>query len=48
MIIPGTTYWNIIFVQKQEPGEAEKDLEGMKTVKRFSENVAYLVKRVEK
>lgn len=46
MIIPGSTYWNIVFAQK--PGEAEKDIEGINTVKRFSENVAYLVEKIDK
>lgn len=45
MIVPGSTYWNIVF--GKEPGDALKDEEGMKTVKRFSENVAYLVKVME-
>lgn len=44
MIVPGSTYWNIVFGQK--PGDALKDEEGMKTVKRFSENVAYLVNKI--
>jgi len=41
MIVPGSTYWNIVF--GKEPGEALKDKEGLRTVKRFSENVAYLI-----
>ena len=45
MIIPGSTYWNVVFGQK--PGEALKDEEGMRTVKRFSENVAYLVNKLD-
>lgn len=44
MIVPGSTYWNIVFGQK--PGDALKDEEGIKTVKRFSENVAYLVNKL--
>jgi len=42
MIVPGSTYWNIIF--GRNPGEALEDKEGMETVQRFSENVAKLVK----
>jgi len=41
MIVPGSTYWNIVF--GQAPGEALKDEEGMNTIRRFGENVAYLV-----
>lgn len=44
MIVPGSTYWNIVF--GKEPGDALKDEEGMKTVKRFSENVAYLINKM--
>lgn len=45
MIIPGSTYWNVVFGQK--PGEALNDEEGIRTVKRFSENVAYLVNKLD-
>ncbi|MFK4785141.1 flavodoxin family protein [Fusobacterium sp. MFO224] len=44
MIVPGSTYWNMVFGRM--PGEAVKDEEGMNTVKRFSENVAFLVKKL--
>ncbi|MPQ45013.1 flavodoxin family protein [Clostridium tarantellae] len=44
MIVPGSTYWNIVF--GKEPGEALQDEEGIKTVKRFSENVAYLINKM--
>lgn len=44
MIVPGSTYWNIVFGHDQ--GEALKDEEGMRTVKRFSENVAYLINKM--
>lgn len=45
MIVPGSTYWNIVFGQK--PGDALKDEEGIKTVKRFAENVAYLINKID-
>lgn len=45
MIVPGSTYWNIVF--GRTPGEALKDEEGMRTVKRFAENVAYLVNKLD-
>ena len=41
MIVPGSTYWNIVF--GQAPGEALQDVEGMNTIRRFGENVAFLV-----
>lgn len=44
MIVPGSTYWNIVF--GRNPGEALKDEEGIRTVKRFSENVAYLINKM--
>ena len=44
MIVPGSTYWNMVF--GLAPGEAVNDEEGMKTVRRFAENVAYLIKKL--
>lgn len=44
MIIPGSTYWNIVF--GQAPGTALEDGEGIKTIKRFSENVAFLIQKL--
>ncbi|MBT0732427.1 flavodoxin family protein [Methanoculleus bourgensis] len=45
MIVPGSTYWNMVF--GRTPGEALNDEEGMKTVRRFTENVAFLIKRLQ-
>jgi Multimeric flavodoxin WrbA len=44
MIVPGSTYWNMVF--GRAPGEAVNDEEGMKTVRRFAENVAFLIKKL--
>ncbi|WP_067077983.1 flavodoxin family protein [Methanoculleus horonobensis] len=44
MIVPGSTYWNMVF--GRTPGEALGDEEGMKTVRRFAENVAFLIKKL--
>jgi multimeric flavodoxin WrbA len=44
MIVPGSTYWNMVF--GRTPGEALSDEEGMKTIRRFAENVAFLIKRL--
>ncbi len=45
MIVCGSTYWNMVFGRM--PGEAMDDEEGVKTVKRFAENVAWLVNKLE-
>jgi len=44
MIVPGSTYWNIVF--GRDPGEVWKDVEGMNTVRVFAENVARLIKKI--
>jgi len=41
MIVPGSIYWNIVLGQGS--GKALKDEEGIKTVKKFAENIAYLI-----
>lgn len=44
MIVPGSTYWNMVL--GQTPGQALEDEEGMKTVKRFAENVAFTINKI--
>jgi multimeric flavodoxin WrbA len=44
MIIPGSSYWNIGF--GREPGEVEKDEEGIRTMKTLGRNMAWLLKKV--
>lgn len=44
MIIPGSTYWNIVFGRL--PGEVWEDEEGIRTIRRFSENVATLINKI--
>jgi len=44
MIVPGSSYWNVGI--GMEPGEVEKDQEGMTTMKVLGENMAWLLKRV--
>lgn len=44
MIIPGSTYWNIVF--GRQPGEVWEDKEGIGTIQRFSENVAKLISKI--
>ena len=40
MVVPGSSYWNIAF--GREAGEVENDAEGLATVERFAENLAWL------
>jgi multimeric flavodoxin WrbA len=44
MIVPGSTYWNIVF--GQAPGEVLRGEEGMNTIRRFGENTAFLIKQI--
>jgi multimeric flavodoxin WrbA len=44
MIIPGSSYWNIAY--GREPGEVEKDEEGMRTMTMLGENMAWLMKKL--
>lgn len=44
MIVPGSIYWNMGFgLQK---GEVEKDEEGIRTMKRLGQNMAWLLKKI--
>jgi len=45
MVVPGSTYWNMVFGRM--PGEVWEDKEGIETVQRFAENVAWLVDTLE-
>ena len=44
MIIPGSSYWNIGI--GREPGEVEKDEEGIRTMKTLGRNMAWLLKQL--
>jgi multimeric flavodoxin WrbA len=44
MIVPGATYWNVAF--GRDPGEIERDEEGMKTLASFGSNVAWILKKL--
>ncbi|MCP1714802.1 multimeric flavodoxin WrbA [Methanocalculus alkaliphilus] len=46
MIVCGSTYWNIVF--GKEPGDVQQDTEGLDTIRRFGENVAYCISQVKK
>ncbi|HOI39098.1 MAG TPA: flavodoxin family protein [Methanobacterium sp.] len=44
MIVPGSTYWNMVF--GHQPGQVEEDKEGMETIRRFGYNIAKLIKKI--
>jgi multimeric flavodoxin WrbA len=44
MIVPGSSYWNIGI--GREPGDVEKDEEGIRTMKVLGQNMAWLLKKV--
>jgi hypothetical protein len=44
MIIPGSTHWNIGI--GFQPGEVERDQEGMRTMKNLGQNIAWLLKKI--
>jgi len=45
MIVPGSSYWNIgIGLQ---PGDVEKDEEGIRTMKTLGRNMAWLLKKLK-
>jgi len=46
MIVPGSTYWNVAFGRNK--GEVEKDEEGVRIIKNFARNVAWLIKKINK
>ncbi len=45
MVVPGSDYWNMAFAR--QPGEVWDDKEGLAVMRRFAENVAWLVKKLE-
>jgi multimeric flavodoxin WrbA len=46
MIIPGSSYWNIGI--GKEKGDVLKDEEGLRTMKILGENMAWLLKKINK
>lgn len=44
MIIPGSSYWNVAF--GREMGEVGQDEEGIQTMKRLGENMAWLLRKL--
>jgi multimeric flavodoxin WrbA len=45
MIVPGSTYWNVAFGRSK--GEVVKDEEGVRTIREFGHNVAWLIKKIK-
>lgn len=45
MVVAGSSYWNMVFGRM--PGEAMDDAEGVETVERFAQNVAWLVDKLD-
>lgn len=45
MIVPGSSYWNV--ATGREPGEVEKDEEGVQTMKALGQNMAWLLKKIQ-
>jgi len=46
MIVPGSSYWNI--GHGREPGEVKNDAEGIQTMKALGQNMAWLMRQMEK
>ena len=45
MVVPGSTYWNMSLCR--EPGEHEKDNEGVATMLRLGENIVWLLAKLK-
>jgi multimeric flavodoxin WrbA len=46
MVIPGSTYWTVGVAGSRGARDAEKDEEGMETVKNFAKHMAHVMKRL--
>jgi multimeric flavodoxin WrbA len=44
MIVVGSSYWNVAI--GRDPGDAEKDAEGIQTMKTLGQNMAWLMKKI--
>ncbi len=45
MIVPGSSYWNVAI--GRNPGDVEKDEEGMQTMETLGQNMAWLMKKLK-
>lgn len=46
MIMPGSTYWNILY--GRVPGDGSQDGEGLQTMRSLGQNMAWIMKLIEK
>ena len=44
MVTVGSTYWNVGF--GLEKGDVDSDVEGIRTMQRLGQNIAWLVKKI--
>jgi multimeric flavodoxin WrbA len=44
MIVPGSSYWNVALAR--DVGDAEQDTEGVRTMRRLGENIAWLLEKL--
>ena len=44
MIVPGSSYWNVGVAR--DKGDAEKDEEGIRTMRTLGQNMAWLLKKL--
>jgi hypothetical protein len=44
MIVPGSSYWNVALAR--DLGDGQKDEEGIRTMHRLGENIAWLLERL--
>jgi len=45
MIVVGSSYWNLGI--SREPGAVEKDEEGLQTMRRLGQNMAWLLQKLK-
>jgi multimeric flavodoxin WrbA len=45
MIVPGSSYWNLAY--GKEPGDVLADAEGIQTMIKLGENMAWLLKKIK-
>jgi multimeric flavodoxin WrbA len=46
MVVPGSTYWNVGI--GRNPGDVEKDEEGIQTMRNLGRNMAWLLKKLNR
>ncbi len=46
MIIPGSSYWNVVIAGAAGARDADKDEEGLRTIDRFADNMATVLRKM--